>query len=157
MKWDQVGQVGHGISTALLLTYICTTRLECMLKMYQSEPKVLHDPWVWTIITMWVNPSVRMYGYQLVKLSKTLEPHGIFYHILRTYACQYSLTIGMQNRSFYRHGFAEQLSSLLWSASENPHNSWTLWDICIKYCILIYSIIVQPLVCKTVARVVEVL
>ena len=26
-------------------------------------------------------------------------------------------------------------SSLLWSVSENPHNSWTLWDIWIKFCI----------------------
>ena len=31
-----------------------------------------------------------------------------------------------------RHGFAEQLSSLLWSVSLNPHNSLTLWDIWIK-------------------------
>ena len=51
---------------------------------------------------------------------------------------------------FDRYGFAVQVSSLLWSVSENPHNSWTLWDFLIKFCILIYFNIVQPptLVCK---------
>ena len=34
----------------------------------------LHDPWVCTIITILVIPSVR---YQLVKMFITLEPHGI--------------------------------------------------------------------------------
>ena len=40
---------------------------------------------------------------------------------------------------FYRHGFAEQLSSLLWSFCETPHtcNFCTLWDIWIKLYILI--------------------
>ena len=35
----------------------------------------LHDPWVCTIITMWVCLSVR---HQLVKILINLEPYGIF-------------------------------------------------------------------------------
>ena len=34
---------------------------------------------------------------------------------------------------------------MFWSVRENPHNSWALWDILIKFCILIYFNIVQPL------------
>ena len=40
----------------------------------------------------------------------------------------------------------------LGSASENAHNSWTLWYIHFKFCILMYFNIVQPLPCKTVTR-----
>ena len=52
----------------------------------------------------------------------SLEPHGMFYHILQTYACQHSLTTDMQNHFYDRHGCAEQLLSLLWSVIENPRN-----------------------------------
>ena len=45
------------------------------------------------------------------------------YHILHTYAYQHFLASGMQNNLFDRHGFAEQLPSLLLSVCENPHNS----------------------------------
>ena len=65
---------------------------------------------------MCVRPSVT----RLVKMFITLEPRGIFHHILHTYVCQHSLHTGMHNYLF-RHGFAGQLSSLLWSVSENPH------------------------------------
>ena len=41
---------------------------------------------------------------------------------------------------FDGRGFAERQSSLLWSESENPYKSWTLWDIWINFCILIYLI-----------------
>ena len=44
-----------------------------------------------------VCPSV---CYQLVKLFITLEPHGMFYHILHTYARQHSLTTGMRTHPF---------------------------------------------------------
>ena len=56
---------------------------------------------------------------------------------------------------FYGHEFAEQLSSMLWSVSENPHDSRTLWDIWIKLCLLIYfnTCIAKPLVCKVLTRV----
>ena len=40
----------------------------------------------------------------------------------------------------------------LGSACENAHNSWTLWYIDFKFCILMYFNIVQPLSCKTVTR-----
>ena len=46
-----------------------------------------------------------------------------FDHILHTYACQHSLTTVMQNHLFDGRGFAEHQSNLLWSVSENPHNS----------------------------------
>ena len=48
-----------------------------------------------------------------------------FYHILHTYACQHSLykPLACEPTHFDRYGFAEQLFSLLWSVSENPHNS----------------------------------
>ena len=38
------------------------------------------------------------------------------------------------------------------AVSENAHNSWTTWYILIEFCILIYFNFVQPLVCKTVTR-----
>ena len=38
--------------------------------------------------------------YQLVKLFIVFEQHGIFYHILHTYACQHSLTTGMRTHLF---------------------------------------------------------
>ena len=37
----------------------------------------------------------------------------------------------------------------LGSSSENAHNSWTVWYIHFKFCILMYFNIVQPLPCKT--------
>ena len=46
-----------------------------------------------------------------------------FYHILHTYACRHSQTTGMRDHPVDRRGFAEQLSSLLWSVSGNPYNS----------------------------------
>ena len=45
-------------------------------------------------------------------------------HILHTYACQHSLTTGMQNHFFDGRGFAEHQSSLLWSFSKNANNWW---------------------------------
>ena len=38
----------------------------------------------------------------------------------------------MRKHIFDGRRFAEHLSNLLWSVSENPHNSWTLSDIWIK-------------------------
>ena len=43
--------------------------------------------------------------------------------VLHTYACQHSINFGMQNHFFEGQGFAEHQSSLLWSVSENAHNS----------------------------------
>ena len=47
-----------------------------------------------------------------------------FDHVLDTikYACQYSLTTGMQNYLFDGRGFAEHQSSLLWSVNKINKN-----------------------------------
>ena len=72
---------------------------------------------------------------------------------MHTYACQHALTTDMWNHVFDGWGFAEYQPSLLWSVCGNPHYSWIFWDIWIKFYILIYFNIVQPLVGKTVIRV----
>ena len=78
----------------------------------------------------------------------TLEPHGIFLSQFEyLYACQHSLTTGIQNHPFDRHRFTEQLSSLLWLVkiliTPEPYG---------LFAYLFFFIIVQPLVCKKVAR-----
>ena len=67
---------------------------------------------------------------------------------MHTYACQHFLTTGMWTTFFDGRGFAEHQSSLLWSVSETPHNSWTLLDIWIKFCVFIYFILSSHLYAK---------
>ena len=69
----------------------------------------------------YVSPSVRG---QLVKMIKTLEPHGIFslnfayvYMSTNNY-----LSTGICNSLFDGRGFAEDHSMCVWSVSENAHN-----------------------------------
>ena len=45
-------------------------------KLFLGFNSLLYDPWVCTLITMRVHPSV---CYQLVKMFITIEPHGIYY------------------------------------------------------------------------------
>ena len=60
----------------------------------------------------------------LVKMLINVEPHGTYFdHILHTYACQTFLTTGMRNYFFDGRGLAEHRFSMLWSVSENAHNS----------------------------------
>ena len=47
----------------------------------------------------------------------------------------------MRNRLFWWRRFAEHQSSMLWSFSENTHNSRTTWYIWIRFCILICFIL----------------
>ena len=64
----------------------------------------MHDPWVCTLITMWVCLSVR--------------PSNQLY-----------LSTGMCNSHFWLTRFAEHHNGRLWSVSENAHTSWTAWYI----------------------------
>ena len=66
-----------------------------------------------------------------------------FDHILHTYAYQPCLTTGMRNSIFVDQGVAENQSGLV---------KLLIWNIWIKFCIVIYMNIVQPLVCKVVTR-----
>ena len=75
---------------------------------------------------------------QIEKMLITLEPHGIFgskfeylfiFNIVQPLECKNG-----------KHHFGQSMSF-----SENAHNSWTIWYIWIKVCILIYFNIVQPL------------
>ena len=69
-----------------------------------------------------VSPFVRG---QLVKMIKTLEPHGIC-SLNFAYECMSTnnyLTTGMYNSLFDGRGFAEHHFRRVWSVSENAHNS----------------------------------
>ena len=68
--------------------------------------------------------------------------------ILIHFDITYRLPYTAINKSFLTDdGFAERQFKNLGSASENAHNSWTLWYIHFKFCILMYFNIVQPLPC----------
>ena len=66
----------------------------------------------------YVSPSVRL----LVKMFRSFEPHGIFDQI----CIHVHVNIPYWNANphiFDNYEFVEQLFSLLWSVSKNPHNS----------------------------------
>ena len=108
----------------------------------------MHDPWFCSIIAMQVRPlavSENVHnpwtqGYILIKFC-------IHMHVNIPYPLASATTF------FHGRGFAEHQHNLLCSVSRNPHISWTLWDIWIKFCILTYFNILQPLVCETLTRV----
>ena len=102
----------------------------------------LHDPWVCTTTTTWVRLSVTSFESVHNSLNHLLY---ILSHF--AYICMSAFTNHWHANPpiFAIYGFAMQLSSLLWSVSENPYYSWNLWDILIKFCILVYFNIVQPL------------
>ena len=82
-----------------------------------------------------IRPSVR---YQLVKMFKLLNHMVYFDQIL--HACQHSLTTG---NCWHIDGASlifTKWHNFTW-LSENPHNSWTLWDIWLKFCILFLFIL----------------
>ena len=65
------------------------------------------------------SPSINLAGQALlVKMLKTLEPHGIFDKILYSYVFQNFPATGMQNGD-------EASQSRSSSFNENAHNSWT--------------------------------
>ena len=74
----------------------------------------LQDPCVCTIISMWVCLTIRGSHFSCICMST------------------------FPNQLFGERGFAERQSSLLWSFSENAHDSWTLWDIWVKFCIHLF-------------------
>ena len=144
-KIDFIFKVNTSLTFRLIIIRLLDTTFTQVLLLFWKESETIARP-LGLHYYHYVSPSVR---YQLVKIFVTLEPHGIYLSHLFTYACHWHA-----KPPFYRQGFAEQLSSLMWSVSENPYKSWTLWDIWITVCILIHFNIVQSLVwLKTVARV----
>ena len=85
----------------------------------------------------------------LVKILITLKPRGIFTSNF-VYLC--TLTLSSHCHAKRWQGFAEHHFGWSSSFSENAQNSWTPWYNHLKFCILMYFYIVQPLPCKTVTR-----
>ena len=96
------------------------------------------------------SPSIILAGQALlVKMLITLEPRG---KITSNFVYLCTLTLSSHCHAKRWRGFTEHDFGRSSSFSENAHNSWTLWYICFKFCILMYLNIVQPLLCKTVTR-----
>ena len=100
-------------------------------------------------------PSIILTGWALlVKTLITLELHGIFDKILHTYTFQHYLSTAILpyiSLFWWTRVCWASVENLV-SASENAHNSWTLWYIHFKFCILMYFNIVQLLPCTIVTR-----
>ena len=88
------------------------------------------------------SPSIILAGRALlVKMLITLEPHGIFAAKF-VHLCILTLSSHCYAKGW--RGFVEHHFGRSSSFSEKAHNSWTLWYIHFKFCILMYFNIVRP-------------